>query len=385
MTGQAKSGLGYLFVDIGLGGVGKALKGLNSVSASFLLAKNAAQQAVKPLIGFGKQAADSAVQIGKMSAMFGFTMTEYQKLVRYFKDHKLNEGLLTDLTQLSDKFTLFQQGLSAPTWQQQFAAMQLGLGDLMKYTGSIEDVLTLMSNLQEGIAGMDPNTARMYMQMLNLNPEWIYAFQRGDFNLRDALALSDNEVSNLIDAEEAWARTINDLKTVGQRFIGEVAPTITRILDKSGPLVDKLLRVVEGLPNSKPIQFLAANTEQSLPTKINKAAHNAAIKTIATKTPLGATALLGGLAISQTASMVRSIANGNALQPAALPANSSPIPLPQLPSTAPSSSSVTVNNTNYINSENAYRVVDDLNNITGDSIMAQGRMNKYATNNSGGN
>ncbi|MBQ2285319.1 MAG: hypothetical protein II244_06610, partial [Clostridia bacterium] len=73
MTGQAQNNLGQLFVDIGVGGLGQTLKALNSVSASFLLTKNAATQAIKPFIDMGKQAANSAVGIGKMAAALGTT------------------------------------------------------------------------------------------------------------------------------------------------------------------------------------------------------------------------------------------------------------------------------------------------------------------------
>ena len=52
----AKSEVGQLFLDFGATGLGKLVKGLNSLSASFLLAKNGAEQALKPIISMPQNA-----------------------------------------------------------------------------------------------------------------------------------------------------------------------------------------------------------------------------------------------------------------------------------------------------------------------------------------
>ena len=84
-TGAAQSKLGELFVDIGVGGIGKTLKALNTVSASFLLTKNAAVQITKPFINMGKQALDTAVDVGKLGSTLGIAYKEAYKLKYYFK------------------------------------------------------------------------------------------------------------------------------------------------------------------------------------------------------------------------------------------------------------------------------------------------------------
>ena len=56
----AKNEMGKLFVDIGIGGLGKALKSLNSVSASFLLGKNAAMQFAQTISQPFKEAGNAA-------------------------------------------------------------------------------------------------------------------------------------------------------------------------------------------------------------------------------------------------------------------------------------------------------------------------------------
>lgn len=52
----AKNEAGQLFLDFGATGLGKLVKGLNSLSASFLLTKNGAEQALKPIISMSQNA-----------------------------------------------------------------------------------------------------------------------------------------------------------------------------------------------------------------------------------------------------------------------------------------------------------------------------------------
>ncbi len=79
-SGAAQNKLGELFVDIGVGGLGKTLKALNSVSASFLLTKNAATQAVKPIIDVGKRTMGMAVDVGKLGSTLGLAYKDAYKL-----------------------------------------------------------------------------------------------------------------------------------------------------------------------------------------------------------------------------------------------------------------------------------------------------------------
>ena len=77
---KAQTGLGQLFVDIGINGLGKTLKGLNSVAATFLLGKNAANQFAQSIMQPFKEAGNAAVGIGKMSNALATSSMEYQKL-----------------------------------------------------------------------------------------------------------------------------------------------------------------------------------------------------------------------------------------------------------------------------------------------------------------
>lgn len=357
--GQATNKLGQLFVDIGLGGVGQALKGLNSISASFLLTKNAAMQAMKPFVDFGKEASNNAVQIGKMSAMFGFTMTEYQKLQRYIKDHNLSEGLINDLTKFSDIFMKFRlEGQAIPEWMM-IGAQQLGINNLTEYTGSMEDMLNLIERVQKGVAGMDTATARTRLNEMGLSPEWLYAFERADFSLRDALTIPDSDVENLINVSEEWNKTVNDLKTVGQTFVAEIAPLLIDFLKQATPLAKKLLESTEGI-----VKYSGdATHRKNVNDKINKTARAKAFEEIIIKhTPLGLP-LMGAMSVYGSFKKATGLID--------LPDNGSEYKLPTLPKTSASNVSVTINNDNRISSDKPFEVVEELNKNNGNSIIRQ--------------
>ena len=96
----AKNQLGQLFIDFGTKGFPTLLKSLNTVSAQFLLGKNAANQFVQSLTKPFKEAGSSAVEIGKMSNALATSSIEYQKLSMYLKKYNLSESLLGDIKKL---------------------------------------------------------------------------------------------------------------------------------------------------------------------------------------------------------------------------------------------------------------------------------------------
>lgn len=374
--GKAQSSLGQLFVDIGVNGAGKALKSLNSISASFLLTKNAAQQVISPLVNFGKEAANNAVQIGKMSAMFGFTRSEYQKLVRYFQDHKISEALIGDVTDFSNMFQQFQSGLSAPTWQQQYAAMKLGMGDLMQYSGDFESVALAISRMQEGVKGLSSHEVRQYLSYLGKSAEWLWAFQQSDFNIRDASALSDQEIEDLIDANEAFTKTVNDVKLIGQRMMADILPKLTIIIDKSGPLID---RFVEGTNN---LLTWIAKQESKISQESSKDFNKRMqINPLATSNYVELAKKYGQSKESwDRFNSTNPVLAGEVYSYYKKQLGYSGININDIPNIInPTTNSVqkmgfgmksgiTVNNTNYITSDSPYTVADDLNGITGAAI-----------------
>ena len=179
---KKSTGIGELFVEFGVKGFGTMLKSLNAVSASFLLVKNAGQQFAQMLTKPIKESGNAAVEIGKMSSALGITMKEAMKLQLYFKQHNLSEGLLGDLTSISDMLTKVQLGIGGISSEFAYAMHRMGL-DWTKYDGSMESMIKLTNDVKKATAGMDANTIRVMMKAVGLQPEWSYAFERGDFSL----------------------------------------------------------------------------------------------------------------------------------------------------------------------------------------------------------
>ena len=216
----AKNELGQLFVDIGVSGAAKTLKTLNSISASFLLTKNAAAQVVTPLVNIGKEAMNSAVGVGKLGASFGTTLMEAQKLTYYLKQFNLSSGLLNNLSSIQDKITRARQGYGSLGGEFQTSMNFLGL-DWMNYDGSAQSMMQLVRDAQTATRGLDVQTAKMHMQNIGLSDsDWIYAFQRSDFNLDGALSISDETIQSLIETQEEVNQLGNEIDTLKKRGTG---------------------------------------------------------------------------------------------------------------------------------------------------------------------
>lgn len=392
MSGKAQNELGKLFVDIGLGGVGKAIKGLNTVSASFLMVKTAATQTLKPFVDFGKETANNAIQIGKMSSMFGFTMTEYQKLIRYFKDHKVSESLVGDMTSLSDMFTKFQKRLASPSYMQQYAANMLGIGNLLDYSGSIQDVTKFVEKVQEGVRGMDTESARMFMKELGMQAEWLWAFQQGDFKIRDAMTIPDKDVQNMIDLQVKWQKTVEDLRTFLMEFASKYAPLVLDIIGKLAPIIDKMYKSLEPSLDKIPTSVEDAKLQAKafVAKKTLQGTMNRPDKTLSL---LFGGSILGTMFNAYSASdnyVNRSLQqNGFKATPINDLSGGKDVILPKaLPSTSASSNgrtNITVYNDNKITTDSPFEVAEELNNISADSILESARRNSYEKSNLSGN
>lgn len=228
-------GIGELFVDFGAKGLGTLIKGLNTISASFLLTKNAAEQFVKPIINTGKQAANSAVDIAKLSASLGTTLLEAQKFQLYFQKHNLSESLLGDLSSMGDMLTKVSMGIGGISAEFAYAMHSMGL-NWTDYDGSLESMLQLVKDVQKATEGMDPAKKRVMLQSVGLNPEWSYAFERG-INLDDALAISDDDIKKLQELSEAMNETGQAFDKLKNQVVAKAAPIITDVANDATVLL----------------------------------------------------------------------------------------------------------------------------------------------------
>lgn len=278
---QQSKGIGELFVEFGAKGLGTLLKGMNIVSASFLLAKKAGKEFTDMLTKPVKQAGQAAVQFGKMSKAFGISLQEYMKLHLYLKHHNLSDSLLNDLISTSDMLTKVQMGIGGISGEFAYAMNKMGLS-WRDYDGSMESMIQLANDVKKATEGMDEAQKRVLRQAVGLsNPEWNYAFERGDFDLSEYKNVSDKEVQDLIKSQEELARLDAEMEQLKMHLISKLTPVVITIANF---LSDKTGNAAEG-KYDKPVVNAAKATTKT-------ATHAALATPLATPLLLGA-GLLG--------------------------------------------------------------------------------------------
>lgn len=224
---QAKNELGQLFVDIGIGGLGKTLKGLNSVAATFLLGKNAANQFIKSVAQPFKEAGNAAVGIGKMSNALATSSMEYQKLAMYLKKYNLSEDLLGDVSKLEQTFYDLSQGFTNLQGSLAVGLSQAGL-NAKDYKGTFEDTLKLIDDLQRATAGMTKDKRNQILRQIGLSSDWGYLWSKGG-RATDYLTISDDAIARNQSLAEAMSNLKNTMDNLWQETLSRMAPAIETI------------------------------------------------------------------------------------------------------------------------------------------------------------
>lgn len=223
----AKNEVGKLFVDIGIGGLGKALKSLNSVSASFLLGKNAAMQFAQTISQPFKEAGKGAIEIGKMSNALATTGLEFQKLSLYLKNHGLSDALLGDVSNLQKTFLALrknQQNMS-DSWRRGFAEAHL---DPMEFEGTFEGAMKFLDALQKKTSNMSKENRNFLLDLFGINNDWGYLWDQGG-RASDYLTIPDADVKKLQSMQEAINAAKNTLNTLMTTYLAKMAPALETI------------------------------------------------------------------------------------------------------------------------------------------------------------
>lgn len=255
-TSGAKNEMGKLFVDIGVGGVGKALKSLNSVSASFLLGKNAAMQFAQTISQPFKEAGKGAIEIGKMSNALATTSLEAQKLSMYLKNHGLSDALLGDVSKIQKTFLALrknQQNMS-DSWRRGFAEAHL---DPMEFEGTFEGAMKFLDALQKKTSNMSKENRNFLLDLFGINNDWGYLWDRGG-RAGDYITIPDADVKKLQSMQEAINEAKNTLSTLMTEYLAKMAPALetiakwitgkTKAFEKGGG-VDNTIKAVKTAKN----------------------------------------------------------------------------------------------------------------------------------------
>lgn len=224
---QAKNELGKLFVDIGIGGLGKTLKGLNSVAATFLLGKNAATQFAHTLTEPFKQAGNTAVGIGKMSNALATSSMEYQKLAMYLKRFNLSDELLGDVNKLEQTFYDLSQGFTNLQGSLAVGLSQAGL-NAKDYKGTFEDTMKLIDDLQRATANMSKEKRNQILRQIGIGSDWGYLWDKGG-RAGDYFTISDEAIKRNQSLAEAMNNLKNTMDNLWQETLSRMAPALETI------------------------------------------------------------------------------------------------------------------------------------------------------------
>lgn len=235
---QAQTGLGQLFVDIGIGGLGKTLKGLNSVAATFLLAKKAATEFVKTAAEPFKKLGKGGVEIQKMSTALATSNKEFQRLALFLKHNSLSESLMGDVDNLETKLYEISQGFSNIPAKMAVAAQQIGI-NLMDYNGSFESTMKLIDDVDKRTKGMSKQRRNWILQSLGLNKEWGFAFDKG-VKATDYTTISDKQVNDAIAQQQAFEKLRIEAEAFRTKFFSIFAPAVTTALTTIAGWVNNL-------------------------------------------------------------------------------------------------------------------------------------------------
>ena len=206
--------LGNLFVDIGSSGLGTLLKGLNSLSATFMLTKNAAQQFTKPIMDMSKNAGQGLVGLQKINAVTGLTIEQLQELQLWAKANSVDFG--NYISQISN----FQQNL---------LDIAMGRGNVsgltilglnphdMDYRKPIE----ALEKIRKRVLEVDEATGAWALKELGLNAELLYQWKRKSVEINKNLILNKKEQQSLSDQNDAWNKLGATIDALQKKFIAQ--------------------------------------------------------------------------------------------------------------------------------------------------------------------
>ena len=218
---QAQNKLGELFVDLGVGGLGKTLKALNSVSASFLLTKNAAQQALSPIVDMSRQGGQLVTAFDKINAVTGISIEKLQKIRNWAKESNV-------------PFESFEASLE--NIQQSLMDIRLGKGlnkgyqllGIEAWKIDPKEPLKALDLIQAKLKQVDEVTAATALRELGMNTDLAYAFKQANIPISQAIeqnelnTLTKEEAQRLREQQEAWNKFDVQMETSKAKLISNV-------------------------------------------------------------------------------------------------------------------------------------------------------------------
>lgn len=222
----AQHELGNLFVDIGSSGLGGLLKGLNSLSATFLLSKNAAEQFAKPIVDLSKNAGKGIVGLEKINAVTGLTLNQLQNLEMWAKQNSVDFGSF--ISQVGNL-------------QQNLLDIAMGKGGNMKgftllgidpRSLDYKKPLEALDTIKKRVLQLDEATGALALRELGLSSDLLYAWRNERNRINEKLLLNGKEAANLKEQNVLWNTLGVTINAILTKWIAQQT-WINTILNKS--------------------------------------------------------------------------------------------------------------------------------------------------------
>lgn len=230
----AQNKLGELFVDFGTKGVGGLLRNLNSVSASFLLGKNAANQFIQTISKPFKDAGDFAIQLRKIRNELGLTANEAQKIQNWAKKYSISEGsVLGDFASVMDNLSQIKMYNKIPQGWYEAARLlvQQGGVDITKnrYNNTPEDTIRFIQDVGTGLEKIsDIGTRRLIQEKLGVSQEVLTYYKYLNEMLEDTNTLTDKQTKNLEELNKSFQKLGTATGKLGQKATSFFSPAVTK-------------------------------------------------------------------------------------------------------------------------------------------------------------
>lgn len=239
----AQNKLGELFVDIGVGGLGKFLKGMNSVSATFLLGKNAAEQFTKPIIDLSKNAGKGIVGFEKINSVTGLTISQLQELSLWSKKNNIDfNGFISQVSGLQQNLLNIAMGKGGNI--KGFSLLGIDPRSL-DYTKPLE----ALDKVKQRVLQLDEATATLALTELGLDSSLLYAWKKEKNRIDEKLLLNEKEIQSIQRQNDAWNNLGVTWEAVTTKLIARF-PIIATWVDKIAEKLSNLPNLVNSFKNS---------------------------------------------------------------------------------------------------------------------------------------
>lgn len=213
---EAQNKLGELFVDIGSSGLGKLVKGLNSLSASFLLTKKGAENFIKPIQSMNTNAMQSVIGYDKLNAVTGISITKLQELSKWAQLNNVDFGQFMGQVQgLQNQILQIQTGQGGKMNGLALLGIDPRSLDATKPLEALDKIRSRVMQLK------DPAMASYALNMLGLSQDLIYAWRQGNEQLDKRLLLNERQMDNLRDQQGAWNSLKVTWTSAMEKFLSE--------------------------------------------------------------------------------------------------------------------------------------------------------------------